>query len=318
MNKVHIIVGGSGFLGSNMATFLRTRKDNDVIIGVDKRKKNNFCYDKFYVLDFSKIEDVKILLNLLDSRDYYYIYNFGANIGNFNYLKTYNGEEDFLINRGAMDLLHNLPNSTLFFPSSSQVYSKKQLSNKGDKGEPKPETPYGKEKLGIELYLFEYGKKYNREKDVKVARIFNVYGEFDDYIDPPRVIPALCKKVLKENKEISILGNGKQRRSFIYIRDAFEAIDTFVNSDLGTLEIGSSNIYTIDETVDMLLKISGKKLDKVYENKNDVVDDIICNNKDLIHNTRWGENYSFINGLTITYNYYKKEIKHENLYQKRR
>ena len=250
--------------------------------------------------------NVRVFINSLDHNKYYYIYNFAANIGDFKYLENYDDFEDDIVSTECLEMLHCLLYSKLFFPSSSQVYNKEQL-NSSIKEEPNPVTFYGISKHAIEENLMIYARSNNREKDVKIARIYNIYGEYDT-LEPLRVIPALCKKVIRGDKKIKILGNGKQKRGFMYVWDFCVAVDSFIHSDRNEIvKIGSSSIYTVDEVVDLLFKISGKNLKKIYEFDNDVVDNIIYDGP------KWEERFSFPVGLSITYKHIK-ESWYENIH----
>lgn len=274
-----------------MIYYLKENHVTSKIIGIDKKENQitNLC-DKFYLTDFSNTKNIK---NLSIEADY--IYNFAANIGNMNYLKNYNSYEDDMIN---INSLYFLNDNNLFFPSSSQVYSKAELCKKHKKITI-PETLYGISKLNSEKFYINHSIAHN--KNIKIARLFNIYGKYDYVSNDSRVVTALIKKVIEAKDKINILGNGRQKRHFLFAKDACEAIYLYLkNPSPNLLEIGSHDCITINKLVDILINISGKKLIKEFENTEEV-DNIICNNKKFKKAIDWEEKTSLIDGLEITY-----------------
>ena len=125
-----------------------------------------------------------------------------------------------------------------------------------------PNEHYGWEKLFTEIMMDGYKRDYNL--NVRIARFHNVYGPEGTYKGGREKAPAaLCRKIAlaKDGSSITIWGDGKQTRSFLYIDDCVRALVLLMKSTFDSpLNIGSSRRVTIDELAQIIIKISGKNL----------------------------------------------------------
>ncbi len=101
---------------------------------------------------------------------------------------------------------------------------------------------------------------------MRIARFHNVFGPYGSWKDGREKAPAaICRKVAMapDGGEVEVWGDGKQTRSFLYIDECLEAVRRFMDSDFsGPLNIGSEEMVTIDQMVDLVIEISGKNLRK--------------------------------------------------------
>lgn len=122
----------------------------------------------------------------------------------------------------------------------------------------KPDTVYGLTKyLGEEILHF-----WERTSNVKttILRPFNIYGPGNF----KGVIYSFYRSIEK-NGTVTIYGTGEQKRDFLYIDDAIEAIVKSVDRrKYGTFNIASGRTYSLKEVVAILEKIIGKKIKVVY------------------------------------------------------
>lgn len=117
-------------------------------------------------------------------------------------------------------------NKRLIFASSSSVVD--------------PKSPYALSKLWGEELIKQSGLK-----DYVILRLGNVYGDGDDK-------SAIHKFLTKP--EITIFGDGKQKRSFIHVDDVVAALDYYANTTYtGTFNIGNENL-TVNEVAAMFGK----------------------------------------------------------------
>jgi nucleoside-diphosphate-sugar epimerase len=132
-----------------------------------------------------------------------------------------------------------------------------------------PEDGYGWEKLFSERMCRHFREDYGLW--VRVSRFHNVYGPFGTWDGGREKAPAaICRKIIdaKVNgkNEINIWGDGKQTRSFMYIDDCLKGIQMLLASDvLEPLNVGSSELVSINQMVDMVEKIAGVKLKRTYD-----------------------------------------------------
>ena len=105
----------------------------------------------------------------------------------------------------------------------------------------------------------------------RVARLHNVYGPWGTYRGGREKAPAaVCRKIaeaeLSGRHEIEIWGDGEQTRSFMYIEDCIEGIKRIADSDVPCpLNLGSSELVTINQLVDLVEETAGIKVRRRYD-----------------------------------------------------
>ena len=104
----------------------------------------------------------------------------------------------------------------------------------------------------------------------RVARFHNVYGPFGTWDGGREKAPAaICRKVIEAKHmarpEIEIWGDGKQTRSFMYIDDCIQGLDRIMASEiLEPINLGSSELVTINGLVDIVEEIADVQLERKY------------------------------------------------------
>jgi len=131
-----------------------------------------------------------------------------------------------------------------------------------------PEDGYGWEKLFSERMSRHFREDYGLV--TRVARYHNVYGPNGTYDGGREKAPAaICRKVIEARlsriPEIEIWGDGRQTRSFMYITDCVKGSRMLMESDFADpLNIGSSELVSINQLVDIVEEIAGVKLERRY------------------------------------------------------
>lgn len=162
-----------------------------------------------------------------------------------------------------------------FFSSSACVYNAdKQKSpeviplKEEDAYPAMPEDGYGWEKLFGERMCRHFREDYGLQ--TRVARYHNVYGPYGTYDGGREKAPAaLCRKVIQAklsgSNEIEIWGDGHQTRSFMYIDDCLKGTFAIMESEiLEPINLGSSELVTINQLVDIIEEIAGVKVKRKY------------------------------------------------------
>ena len=128
----------------------------------------------------------------------------------------------------------------------------------------KPDKGYGWEKLYGLLLVQHYGKETGMPYCIPIFHA--IYGPGLDIDFKAKVIGAMCRKIIESDSELKIWGDGSQVRSFLYIDDLIKGLDILVTKNIQEpVNLGSDHAVTMSEIADMLLKISGKDLKKVYQ-----------------------------------------------------
>jgi nucleoside-diphosphate-sugar epimerase len=162
-----------------------------------------------------------------------------------------------------------------FYSSSACVYNRdKQLSanvlplREEDAYPAMPEDGYGWEKLFSERMCRHFEEDFGVKS--RVARYHNVYGPMGTWCGGREKAPAaICRKVIEAKisgrHEIEIWGDGTQTRSFMYIDDCILGTRLITESDITEpLNLGSSELVTIDELVTLVESIAGLHLRRRY------------------------------------------------------
>ena len=133
------------------------------------------------------------------------------------------------------------------------------------------ERGYGWEKLISEMFCEEYWAE--RGMKTAIARFHNVYGPWGTWDGGREKAPAaICRKVITAmdtgKHNIMIWGDGTPTRSFMYIDDCVKGIDMIMHSDalIATpINLGTSELVTVNELVSKVEKIAGVKLKREYD-----------------------------------------------------
>jgi nucleoside-diphosphate-sugar epimerase len=131
-----------------------------------------------------------------------------------------------------------------------------------------PEDGYGWEKLFSERMCRHFREDFGLV--TRCARFHNVFGGHGTWEGGREKAPAaICRKVIQAklsgHHEIEIWGDGNQTRSFMYIDDCLRGIDLIMHSQLEEpLNLGSSELVTINGLVDLVEEIAGIKLKRKY------------------------------------------------------
>jgi GDP-D-mannose 3', 5'-epimerase len=200
------------------------------------------------------------------------------------------GGMGFIENNKALCMLSVLTNTHMlmaaqqtgvrrfFYSSSACVYNGEKQVNpdvvalkESDAYPALPEDGYGWEKLFSERMCRHFEEDYGLVS--RVARYHNVYGPNGTWTGGREKAPAaICRKVIEAKQsgkhEIDIWGDGKQTRSFMYIDDCIKGTQMLMESDIDEpINLGSSELVTINQLVDVAEDIAGIKLKRYYNLK---------------------------------------------------
>jgi nucleoside-diphosphate-sugar epimerase len=162
-------------------------------------------------------------------------------------------------------------------------------------------------------------QEYWAERGLKtaIARFHNVYGPWGTWDGGREKAPAaICRKVATAidtgNHTISIWGDGHQTRSFMYIDDCVKGIDMIMHSDalIATpINLGSSELVTINELVSKVERIAGVKLKREYDLT--APRGVAGRNSDntfIRKMLKWEPNTTLDTGLSATYKWIKQQL----------
>src|SRR5579883_2440060 len=270
-----LVTGAGGFIGGSLVADFR-QKGYKKIRAVDVKP-----VDEWYQ-SFPDVENLSLDLNLIENcetaargaRD---VYNLAANMGGMGFIEKNKAlcMLSVLINTHMLQAAQKYGVQRYFYSSSACVYNgdkQKDPNNPGLKEEDAypalAEDGYGWEKLFSERMCRHFREDFGLY--TRVARFHNVYGPWGTWDGGREKAPAaICRKViaakLSGRHEIVIWGDGTRTRSFMYIDDCVKGVDLIFNSAiLEPINLGSSEMVTINQLVDLVEEIAGIKLKRSY------------------------------------------------------
>lgn len=268
--KKVLVAGAGGFIGSHLVK--RLKKEGCWIRGVDLKfpEFSTTVADDFLIGD---LRDPAICKKATD-RNFDEVYQLAADMGGAGFVFTGENDADImhnsaLINLNMLETCNKRNIKKIFYSSSACMYPE---YNQRDPDNPKcsedsaypanPDSEYGWEKLFSERLYLAFHRNYGM--DVRIARFHNIFGPEGTWQGGREKAPAaICRKVAlaKDGGEIKIWGDGKQTRSFLYIDECLEGVRLLMKSDFtGPVNIGSEEMVTINQLVEIVMKIAGKKL----------------------------------------------------------
>lgn len=263
-----LIVGSSGFIGSNLTKKLMD--EGHYVIGVDiDRPRYNIWPSEFIECDYAISELAYAATPYVDGIDEAYC--LACLMGGMGFI----GDEEkngYEIAVGSTAIVVNFINvcrdirvKKVFYSSSACVYNQDlQISSEvvalkeSDAIPANPDLLYGWQKLYSEKMFQASGL------NVRIARFHNIFGELGTYDGGKEKAPAaLCRKVAqaKDGDEIEVWGSGTQTRSFLYISECLEGAERLMNSEYKEpINIGSDELISINDLAKMIIQLSGKRL----------------------------------------------------------
>ena len=176
-----------------------------------------------------------------------------------------------------------------------------------------PDSEYGWEKLFSERLYFAYNRNYNIP--VRVARYHNIFGPEGTWQGGREKAPAaICRKVAyaENGDSVEVWGDGEQTRSFLYIDECIEATRRLMESEfIGPVNIGSEEMVTINELVEIAAKIANKKIKKNHIEGPLGVRGRNSNNDLIREKLGWDYEQTLEEGIKKTYGWISYQISKE-------
>ena len=157
--------------------------------------------------------------------------------------------------------------SACVYPSHLQGAPEAPGASGVGRGPRRSEKGYGWEKLFAEQLTSYFAEEHGM--DVRMTRFHNIYGPLGTYKGGREKAPAAISVKLalaEQGSRIEIWGDGKQTRGFCYIDDSVEGVSRIMEYGVTQpLNLGSSEIITVDGLVDLIAQIAGKRIVKVHD-----------------------------------------------------
>ena len=312
-----LVTGAGGFIGHHLARYLVSRGYR--VRGVDL-KRPEFeppPAHEFELLDLRRREDCLRATEGIDE-----VYALAADMGGIGYIETNKAaitHNNVLINAQTLEAAHRNGCRRYLYTSSACVYPQ-YLQDRADVKPLReedaypadPEDGYGWEKLFTERLCRHYREDYGLE--TRVVRFHNIFGPLGTYDGGREKSPAaICRKIAlaEDGAEIEVWGDGEQTRSYCYIDDCVEGIHRLMRSSYAQpLNLGQDRMVTINQLVDMVAAIAGKRIRKRYDlSKPQGVRGRNSDNSRLRAVLTWEPTISLEEGLRRTYTWIEAQVR---------
>ena len=273
-NGLVLVAGGGGFIGGHLVAELR--RQGRPVRSVDIKP----LADWYQV--FPDVENVVADLQRIEAcrnacRDAVEVYQLAADMGGMGFIEHNRAlcMLSVLTNTHMLQAAREARVARFFYSSSACVYNAdKQVSvdvvplKEEDAYPAMPEDGYGWEKLFSERMCRHFREDCGLA--TRVARYHNVYGPHGTWEGGREKAPAaICRKVIEAKvngtNAIEVWGDGHQTRSFMYIDDCIKGTLAIAASDVvDPINLGSSELVTVNQLVDMVEEIAGLRLTRNY------------------------------------------------------
>jgi GDP-D-mannose 3',5'-epimerase len=318
MKKI-VVAGAGGFIGGHLVKELV--KAGHQVRAVDIKPLNEWYQvspgiDNL-VLDLRLRDNCYMAVNGFNE-----VFNLAADMGGMGFIENNKAAcmISVLINTHLLVASKDCGIDRFFYASSACVYN-------GDK-QTDPENPglkesdaypalaedgYGWEKLFSERMCRHFMEDFGLT--ARIARFHNVYGPHGTFDGGREKAPAaICRKVIEASvtgkKDITIWGDGHQTRSFMYIDDCIKGILDIMYSNIEEpINLGSSEMVSINQLVDIVEDIAGFKLERKYDlNAPKGVRGRNSENTLIKKYLNWEPSIPLKKGMKKTYDWIKEQI----------
>jgi GDP-D-mannose 3',5'-epimerase len=308
-----LVAGAGGFIGGHLVRDLLDR-DHSRVRAIDVKPIEDW-YQRFDEVENLRLDLAELEACRRATRGVDRVFNLAADMGGMGFIE----------NNKALCMLSVLINTHLLmasresgverylFSSSACVYAADKQTDpsipglrESDAYPAMPEDGYGWEKLFSERMCRHFNEDFGIE--TRVARYHNVYGPNGTYDGGREKAPAaICRKVIEAklsgSGEIEIWGDGNQTRSFMYIDDCVYGTNLLMESGVEEpINIGSSEMVTINQLVDIVEEIADLRLKRRYDTS--APQGVRGRNSDntlILERLMWEPSISLRDGLERTY-----------------
>ena len=315
-----LVAGAGGFIGGQL---VRDLEQQGIAVRAVDRKPVEDWYFKSSKAENLELDLKDMVACKVSARGVTQVYNLAADMGGMGFIEHNKAlcMLSVLINTHLLMASRDSGVERFFFASSACVYpdyrqgeTAIEALKESDAYPAAAEDGYGWEKLFSERMCRHFREDYGIT--TRIARYHNVYGPYGTWDGGREKAPAaICRKVamalLDGGKTIEIWGDGKQTRSFMYIDDCLKGSQMLMRSDFNSpLNIGSDEMVSINQLLDIVEDIAGVKLKRSY--KLDAPTGVRGRNSDntlIKKSLNWAPSISLREGMEKTYRWIYDQAK---------
>ena len=316
--KSALVLGAGGFIGGHLVK--RLKAEGFWVRGVDLKfhEYAETQADDFVIGDL-RVQDV---CHRVIDRNFDEVYQLAADMGGAGYIFTGEHDADIMhnsasINLNVADIAHKRNIRKVFYSSSAcmyPAYNQEDPDNpncKEDSAYPAaPDSEYGWEKLFSERLFLAYNRNHGMKN--RVARYHNIFGPEGTWDGGKEKAPAaICRKIarVRSGDSIDIWGDGLQTRSFLFVDECVEGTIRLTRSGFeGPVNIGSDEMVSINQLVDYVADIAGKKIEKNHIPGPTGVRGRNSDNHLIKEKLGWAPSLTLYAGLEKTYAWIEEQV----------
>jgi len=321
--KNALVCGAGGFIGGHLVKKLK--QDGFWVRGVDL-KFHEYSESEADDYAIGDLREQSFVRHVVDRR-FDEVYQLAADMGGAGYIFTGEHDADLMhnsatINLNVLQACHKRMISKVFYSSSACMYP---AYNQDDPANPNcseesaypaaPDSEYGWEKLFSERVYLAYRRNYGMA--THVARYHNIFGPQGTWDGGKEKAPAaICRKIARatSGSEIEIWGDGEQTRSFLYIDECIEGTTRLLRSSQpGPFNIGSEEMISINQLVDIIADIAGKRILKRHIPGPTGVRGRNSDNRLIREKLKWEPQQRLRDGLEKTYAWIETQVHRNSL-----
>ena len=318
MARTALVCGAGGFIGGHLVR--RLKHEGLWVRGVDL-KFNEYAETEADDFAIGDLRDPSFCRSIMD-RPFDEVYQLAADMGGAGYIFTGEHDADLMhnsatINLNMLDACHKRRVRRMFYSSSACMYP---AYNQEDPSNPQcaehtaypaaPDSEYGWEKLFSERLYAAYRRNYGMQ--TFIARYHNIFGPQGTWTGGREKAPAaICRKIAmaRSGSEIEVWGDGEQTRSFLYIDECLEGTTRLIRSGFpAPVNIGSEEMVTINQLVDLIADIAGKRITKRHIEGPQGVRGRNSDNRLIRKSLDWEPSQPLRTGLERTYGWIESQV----------
>ena len=296
-----LVTGGAGFIGSHLVEALQAKGHRVIVLdNLSSGKRENISYQTELVREDIRSSQVTNIFRDIQPE---FVFHLAAQKSVNASVKDPANVADINI-AGSLRLLELSKKfgvkKFIFSSTGGAIYGATKIIPTPEKTPAHPESPYGFAKLTFEWYLDFYARMHG-VKSV-VLRYANVYGPRQDPHGEADVVAIFCQN-LKDGQPLTIFGDGKQTRDFVYVSDVVQAnLLAMTRTVSGPVNIGTGVQTSIVKVAETLRQVSGKKNRLLYRAlPPGEVRKSALNNRFAKHVLGWKPEVSLLDGLGKTW-----------------
>jgi len=248
-----IVTGGAGFVGSRLVESLAPK--NEVHVIDDLRKGQEEYLPNDTTLHTGNVLDADFVRSVLkdEAEGADVVFHLAADPDVRTSVKNPGADlrQNAVATSVVLEAACEAGVGSFVFTSSSTVYGEAPIPTPETYGPPAPESPYGASKLGSEGLCAAYAASHGM--DVRVFRLANIVGERGH-----GVVPDFVRKLRDDPSTLEILGDGRQRKSYLHIEDCVGGILRGVEEgDEVFYNVGSEDTVSVTRIAEVVSDVMG-------------------------------------------------------------